>query len=204
MTHTRSAGQEPAAEPAHAQRLLDGLARAIDERGFRDTTIADIVRYARTSRRTFYQYFSSKEECFIALLRQANGDMARAIEAAVDRHAPWQVQIGQAVEAWLTAAQAQPSLTLSWIRELPSLGAVARQLQRDTMAEFVTLIEALLDNEELRAAGITAPPRPTVVMLLAGLRELIAMVVEDGGRIDDIKDVAVDATVALLGPRGDA
>jgi hypothetical protein len=39
-------------------------------------------------------------------------------------------------------------------------------------------------------------------MLLGGLRELIATTVEDGGRVGDITEVAVAASVALLGPRG--
>ncbi len=52
------------------RRLLDGLAASIGERGYRDTTVADIVRHARTSKRTFYGQFSSKEECFIELLRR--------------------------------------------------------------------------------------------------------------------------------------
>jgi hypothetical protein len=38
-------------------------------------------------------------------------------------------------------------------------------------------------------------------MLLAGLRELIATTVEDGGDIGDITEVAVQATMAMLGPR---
>ena len=42
---------------------------SIVERGYRDTTVADIVRHARTSKRTFYEQFASKEECFIELLR---------------------------------------------------------------------------------------------------------------------------------------
>jgi AcrR family transcriptional regulator len=57
-------GAEVAGHPFR-RRLLEGLAESITERGYRDTTIADIVRHARTSKRTFYQEFSSKEECFI-------------------------------------------------------------------------------------------------------------------------------------------
>ena len=33
-------------------RLLDGLAASITEKGYRETTVADIVRHARTSKRT--------------------------------------------------------------------------------------------------------------------------------------------------------
>ena len=40
-------------------------------------------------------------------------------------------------------------------------------------------------------------------MLIGGLRELIATV-EDGGDISDITGVPVQATQALLGPRGRA
>ena len=70
------------------RRLLEGMAAAIRECGYRDTTVADVVRHARTSRRTFYEHFPSKQACFIALLREANAAMVRQIAAAVDRRAP--------------------------------------------------------------------------------------------------------------------
>ena len=56
-------------------RLLDGLAESIAERGYRDTTVADVVRNAKTSKRTFYGHFASKEECFIELLRTNNEEL---------------------------------------------------------------------------------------------------------------------------------
>jgi AcrR family transcriptional regulator len=183
------------------QRLLDGLVSAIRERGFRESTIADIVRHARTSRRTFYEHFASKQDCFVALLRESNMQMVREIAAAVDQHAPWDVQVRQAIEAWIAFAQSEPAVTLSWIREIPSLGDDARQLQRETLEAFIVMIHALTDTAELRASGVLPPPRQFAIMLLGGLRELIATTVEDGGDINDIIDAAVEATMALLGPR---
>jgi AcrR family transcriptional regulator len=38
--------------PAFRGRLLDGLADSITERGYRTTTVADVVRHAKTSKRT--------------------------------------------------------------------------------------------------------------------------------------------------------
>ena len=64
------------------RRLLDGLAASIGERGYRDTTVADIVRHARTSKRTFYGEFSSKEECFIELLAAGNREMIARIRGS--------------------------------------------------------------------------------------------------------------------------
>jgi AcrR family transcriptional regulator len=183
------------------RRLLDGMAAAIAERGFRESTVADVVRYARTSRRTFYEHFASKQACFMALLRDANAEMVRQIAAAVDPRAPWETQVRQAIEAWVASAKSKPAITLSWIREVPALGDDARQLQRDLLEAFVVLTQTLTDTPELRAAGIVPPPRQYAVILLGGLRELIATTVEDGGDISDITDVAVAATKALLGPR---
>lgn len=184
------------------RRLLAGLAEAIRERGFRESTVADVVRHARTSRRTFYEHFASKQACFIALLQEANAEMVRRVAAAVDPRAPWDAQVRQAIEAWIACAQSDPAITLSWIREISSLGDAARQVQRELLEAFVVLVQRLTDTPELRAAGIVPPPRPFAVMLLGGLRELIATTVEDGGDISDIAEVAVRATRAMLGPRG--
>ena len=66
------------------RRLLDGLATGIEVRGYRDTTVADIVRHARTSKRTFYDHFATKEECFFELLDANNEDLVVTLRAAVD------------------------------------------------------------------------------------------------------------------------
>ncbi|WP_328455924.1 MULTISPECIES: TetR/AcrR family transcriptional regulator [unclassified Amycolatopsis] len=182
------------------QRLLDGLAASITETGFRETTVADVVRRARTSRRTFYEHFSGKEACFIALLADANRDMIRQISEAVDPAAPWADQVRQAIEAWIACAESEPAITLSWIRDVPALGVTSRELQREAMEGFIAMTQRLTDTAEMRAAGISPPSRQLAIMLLGGLRELIATTVEDGGRAGDVTELAVRASIALLGP----
>jgi AcrR family transcriptional regulator len=183
------------------RRLLDGLAASIAEKGYQNTTIADIVRGARTSRRTFYESFSSKEACYIALLTAANTAMVHEISAAVDQTAPWAVQVRQAIEAWIACAESEPAIMLSWIRDVPSLGSAARRLQRDMMETFIDMIQTLCATGSWRAAGTGPVSRQLAIMLLGGLRELTASTVEDGGRISDVTEVAVQASIALLGPR---
>ena len=190
------------AAPEFRRRLLEGMAAAIREQGFRETTVADVVRHARTSRRTFYEHFATKQDCYVALLRESNAEMVAAIAAAVDPHALWDVQVRQAIGAWIAASESEPAITLSWIREIPSLGEGARQLQRDFLEAFIELIQTLSDNPELRAEGVSKVSRQVAILLLGGLRELMATTVEDGGAIGDVTEVAVAATMALLGPGG--
>jgi AcrR family transcriptional regulator len=184
------------------RRLLDGMAASIRHRGYADTTVADIVREARTSRRTFYAHFADRQECLVALLYETNERTIAHISAAVDPAAEWAVQARQAIEGWIAAVQADPPITLSWIRDVPALGeGRARRFQRETMDRFIVLIQTLTDTPHLRAAGVRPPSERTAIILLGGLRELIAATVEDGENVEDIIDTAVEATRLLLGPR---
>ena len=151
---------DPLAEPEPFRlRLLDGLATSIGERGYRASTVADIVRHARTSKRTFYDQFASKEECFLELLRADIEKLGESIAAAVDPEADWQRQIRQAVEAYVGYIESRPAITLSWIRELPSLGAVARPVQRRGLQLLSNLLIDLSASPGFRRAGAAAVDR---------------------------------------------
>jgi AcrR family transcriptional regulator len=191
---------DPAAPDAapFRQRLIDGLAVAIRERGYRETTVADIVRHARTSRRTFYAEFSTKDECYVALLRTSNQKMRHRIESSVDQAAPWREQVRQAVGAYIEAVASEPEIMVSWIRELPALGTVARTVQREAMDMMTEMLLTLTDTEVFRTAGVGPLSRPMALLLLGGIRELTATTVEDGAEVRDLAEVATVAATALL------
>lgn len=196
-----SAVRSASVDDAFRDRLLDGLAASIGERGYRDTTVADIVRHARTSKRTFYEQFPSKEECLIELLRRNNEDLIANIQAAVDPEADWQHQIRQAAGAYVDHIGSRPAITLSWIREAPALGAVAQPLHRQAMDALTDMLVDLTDSPGFRRAQLPPISRPLALILLGGLRELTALLVEDGRDLDGILEPAIAAASAILGPR---
>lgn len=177
-------------------RLLTAMADAIVEKGFPAVTVADVVRHARTSRRTFYEHFGSREDCYVALLDVVQQHLVSHIAGAVDRTAPVAEQVRQAVEAWIEGSMQRPELTLSWIRDSPSLPS-ARTIQLEAQSRFVELIAALLDNPLYRADHGPLPPEVSVI-LVGGLRELIAVQVEAGKPLTDIVDIAVTVSLALI------
>jgi AcrR family transcriptional regulator len=189
-------------DDAFRDRLLDGLAASIGERGYRDTTVADVVRHARTSKRTFYEQFASKEECLIEVLRKNNEDLIANIQAAVEPEADWQVQIRQAAEAYVDQIGSRPAITLSWIREAPALGAAARPLHRLAMEALTDMLVGLTDSPGFRRAQLPPISRPLALILLGGLRELTALLVEDGRDVRGIVEPAIAAAKAILGPQG--
>lgn len=180
------------------RRLLDGLAACIEERGYRETTVADIVRCARTSKRTFYDHFSTKEECFVELLTANNEELVDTVQAAVDPDAGWQEQVRQAVCAYVETIEENPAVTLSWIRELPALGEAARPMLRKGFSRLAAMIVELSAGPGFRRAGLAPLSATAAVILVGGLRELTAQTVEDGSPVRGILEPAVAASVALL------
>jgi AcrR family transcriptional regulator len=192
----RDGGMPGSAKSTFRHRLLDAMAESLAVNGYSSTTVAKIVRLARTSRRTFYEYFPDREACFVALLTENNDELIRAITTAVDPGLPWHTQVRQAVEAWVDAAQSQPALMQAWIRDAPGLGAEAQRLQREFMQAFVDMVQALCTR-----AGIGPVSQPRAIMLLGGLHQLTDATLQDGGCLDDITEEAVTASIALLAPR---
>src|ERR1700759_253528 len=112
-----------AAEPAgHRERLIAAMAAAIEEEGYRDTTVADVVRLARTARRNFYEHFAGRDACCLALFDATNEAMMREIADAVQPDRPLDEQVDRAVDAYIDNVAATPALYRSFVRELPGLG----------------------------------------------------------------------------------
>lgn len=185
----------------HRERLLLAMTAALTEREYHDVTIADIVAHARTSKRTFYEHFASKQECFMELVRETNEIRRQAIVDEVDRAAPWQVQVLQAIRALFGAVHEEPIAFLHSLRALRSLGEEGHALVRSDMAAFVDLLQSLADTPQLRAAGITPPTREAAVVLVGGLRELIVLTLEEGRDPAELIEAATAVAIDVLGPQ---
>src|SRR3982751_2252201 len=85
----------------HRSRLLEGMAQAVAAKGYAETTIADIVREASVSRRTFYEHFGSQAELLIALYEAASHNALGVLKQAIDPAHEWETQIERALGAYL-------------------------------------------------------------------------------------------------------
>lgn len=183
------------------ERLLAGLGASIVIRGYRATTVADIVRHARTSKRTFYDHFPTKDDCFIAVLRADMRVMITAIRGVVDPLATPDIQIRVAAGAYATHISTYRAIAHSRIRETPGLGDMARQLHRDNVKQLTDMLIDISSSPGFRSSGLT-PVTPQVAMILVGgLQELTASLLEDGHDLHNLADVAATAAMALMGTR---
>jgi AcrR family transcriptional regulator len=185
----------------YRERLLDALASSIRERGLRGTQIADIVRIARTSRRTFYECFPDKESCFVELVREKTTQLLAEVESSVDPAAGWREQVDQAVDTYLDALGRDPALTVTLSRELPALGMRGALVQREGIERFAELMVRMVRSEPMRRAGTREIPLEAAVMLVGGVNELVVRAVDRGESLERVAPVAKDVVKSVLDAR---
>ncbi len=185
---------------SHRERLLEAMAEAIREHGFRGTTVADVVRRARTSRRTFYEHFADREACFLALFDAMNTVISTRIAAALDPTASWEEQVDLAIGVYIDEVTAEPELTVACVREIAALGAVGIAKQHEEIERFADLLMALVVVVGESDPTVTPIPRSTAIMLTGGLRELIAHASPSDPDPAELKLAASTVIKAVLDP----
>ena len=70
------------------ERLLAGMLAAVNADGYGGATVANVIARAGVSRRTFYEYFTDKDDCFLALYRDISGRLLDQIAHAINDSPP--------------------------------------------------------------------------------------------------------------------
>ncbi len=186
----------------HETRLLEGMADAITEKGYAATTIADVVRHAHVSKRTFYEHFEDKEACFLALYVFASESALAVIAEAARADLPWRERIETSTRAYLDALAERPALTRTLLVEIQAAGPRALELRRHVMQRFADQLRALLDQAREEHPELRALSPALSTAIVGGINELTLLAVEEGrtDRLAELTDTAVELLLAVLTP----
>jgi AcrR family transcriptional regulator len=190
----------PTARTTHRDRLVQGLAAAIEDKGYAHATISDIVRHARVSKRTFYEHFEDKEACFLALFAAVSERWLGVIDDAASRELPWKERIRAAAHAYLSELAKQPALTATYLMEIRLAGPEALQLRRVVIQRFADMIRALVAAERERDPRLRPLSSTMATAIVGGINELMHAAVEEGRvqELADLADTATDLICAVL------
>ena len=185
----------------HRRRLLEGMAQTVARKGFADATIADIVTLAKVSRRTFYEHFSTREECLIALYDSASASAFGVLTSAIDPRQDWREQLDTALQRYLGVLATSPALLKTLfiaVFALGEAGLAARRRSNDRLVQFIiqTVATPATDRRSHPPVLGDLPDRELVTALVGGINELILQAIENG-REDRLTDL-VPAAVQLL------
>jgi len=123
------------------ERMLLAVAEAVAEQGFATTTVADIIARARLSRRTFYEHFADKEECFLAAYDTVVEQLLSAVGQAYEQADGWTQKVHDGLETFLAYLAAEPAFARMCIVEVVAAGPEARSRRDAAMRVFVDFLE---------------------------------------------------------------
>jgi AcrR family transcriptional regulator len=189
------------AAAGHRARLTEGLAAAIAAKGYAAVTIADVVRIARVSKRTFYEHFADKEACFLALYAETSDELLELIATATAvAKGPWEARIGAAARAYFERVAAEPELIRAALLEIQAAGPRARVLRREVQQRHARQLLGFSQAAAAEETGVRALTPALATAVVGGLDELMLEAVEAGRaeRLGELADAATELIRAVL------
>jgi AcrR family transcriptional regulator len=187
-----SASSTPAAKVDHRARLLEGMAASLRAHGFQGTTLADVVREARVSRRTFYEHFTDPVDCYVALLEEVAARTIADVAAAIMSEGTPEERLDRAVGGYLAALEAEPLLMRSFMRELHLTGERGRRLLETVNERAGQTIHHLVEEARVNEPDLCVQPVdvPTARMIASGIVQMALMAQDEGRPLDEVRVTA--------------
>jgi AcrR family transcriptional regulator len=197
----RYAAPRPVVREAHRVRMLEAMVRAVAEKGYARVAVADVVDRAGVSRKTFYEHFANKEDCFLAAYDVGVDGLLAAIDEALAEPAPdWLTAARRAVDVYLAKIAANPPFARAFLIEV--LGAGPRALARRDLVQnrFAEQLAAIHRRARLDIPAIPEPAPYVFRAAVGAVNELVtAHVLAHGAEtLAGLTDAILDVHLALL------
>lgn len=157
------------AAPELNRRLAVGWAESISLRGYRRTTVRNVIESSGISRRTFYERFGGKTEAFVAIHAEALDWLADRVGAAAAVEPDWPGKVAAGIASGLQEMADEPCEAQLLLGDPLGAGPRMGYCQEQLVARFApTLAEG-------RRFGPVSPPPPSLeTALLGSLVEIVS------------------------------
>ena len=200
----RHAAPRAVVAESQRERLLVAMADAVAAKGYANVAVADVIERAGVSRRSFYEHFANKEECFLAAYDAGVSGLLDAIAEAEAAASGGDLlaaaRAGTAVYLELLAAN--PAFARTFLIEVLGAGpdALAR---RDAVHERFAqrLAEAHAAIVEAAGGGLPAPAPYVFRAAVGAIHELVTqrLLVDGPEALPDLLGPILEVELRLLG-----
>jgi AcrR family transcriptional regulator len=122
-------------------RLLAGAITTIDELGYPRATIGRITARARLSRRTFYQMFANRDECFAAALEEVAAAIGGELSAAGFEGLPWRERVRVGVWRILAFFDREPELARVCVVQALRAGPQVLECREAILGQLAAVVD---------------------------------------------------------------
>jgi AcrR family transcriptional regulator len=188
-------------------RLLEAVGSAVAEKGYAAATIDDIVRGAGVSKKTFYDHFSDKLDCFLAAYEAASDELLTRLREAQSAPEGWLDRTRAGIIAYLRWLAAEPALARVFLIEVAAAGPVAAERRERIRDRYADVLRELQDDARAEIPALPRLPAEVFHALVAAVDELVVRRIRESGAtaLPELEPVLLYLQVALLaGPQAAA
>jgi AcrR family transcriptional regulator len=157
-------------------RLFEAMVAAVADKGYGEVTVADVLRLSGVSRRTFYDLFANKEECFLEAYDRVVGQLVKQVTEAFTGGDNWAERMRDGLRVLLDTLSTHPDAARVGLVEILAAGPAALERYDRAMRGFVPLLEQ--GREESRY-GAQLPPNISEAVL-GGMAQFLYLSVLKG------------------------
>ncbi|WP_312033612.1 MULTISPECIES: TetR/AcrR family transcriptional regulator [unclassified Rhodococcus (in: high G+C Gram-positive bacteria)] len=156
MTPAVAAGEVTASTDT-AATILQAVNDLLQEHTLDELSVAQILERADASRGTFYFYFGSKDDAFVALFKEFAERIASGFEllVQVDRNDP--ARIRDLVADWLDLDEATLAVARNAVHEWPRRPELRRHYL-DTMTRMTSALQTMIEADRAAGIAVDGPP----------------------------------------------
>jgi len=184
------------------ERMLDAMARAVAAKGYAKLTVSDVVALAGVSRRTFYEHFADKEECFLESYTAGAQAIIAEVAGAVRRANPtdWHERVRIGMEAYTRLLAANPDLARALLVDVLGAGPRAVELRRNVFHSFVDLYRPAPSSDRPADVAMRQVPEPFLMALVGGISELVQEHIVDRGAesLEELSPTLVELAFSIV------
>jgi len=180
-------------------RLMGAMLEAVGEQGYIATSVADVLGRAGISRRTFYEHFSDKEDCYLQAYDHVAGILTEAVAEALKGHRTWQEAMRAGLDLFLRTVAENPAVSRAMLVEVLAVGPEGVRRRDASLMPFQQFFEMA---RELAPAEAVIPETVNETLVGGILETITARVMRDeADRVPDLLDQLMFwGLVPFLGP----
>jgi AcrR family transcriptional regulator len=182
------------------RRLFAAAAAVFARLGYADATAEAIAREAGMSKATFYEHFTNKEDCIVALFDAAIDVVVGSMRAADRAHAgqPQRARVRASIEAMLEALAQYPEEAQTLLVEIVGAGPRAME-RRDRALDAVAQYIDDVNRQDAERGAATRLASPHDAFAVAGAVVELASRQIRTGRPGDIRELEPVVERLVLG-----
>jgi AcrR family transcriptional regulator len=169
-------------------RMIEAMAETVAAKGYAATTVADVVARAGVSRKTFYEHFADREECFLAAYDAAVDALLGAVAERVAAGEPagddWRARVCAGVRAYLEALASEPAFARTFLVEVRVAGPRAQARRAEVHDRFVDFLRSQSTLARQDHPWLPAVPDTVYAAIVGGMDEVVSAWVADGRTAD--------------------